>query len=128
MREDLKGTSTSLKASASSDSTAGDPSSSTGNKKKKHNNQGVMEAATGINSLVAMLQDKNQKDIQFMAEQEKRAARQEHLEFLKSGVFSPGTAKTIKESMLESLGIKRKIDLTAESTGGDDSCSSQSDS
>ena len=71
MREDLKGTSTSLKASASSDSTAGDPSSSTGNKKKKHSNLGVTEAATGIISLVAMLQDKNHKDIQFMAEQEK---------------------------------------------------------
>jgi hypothetical protein len=33
----------------------------------------------------------------------KKATRKEHLELLKSGVFSSGTAKTIKESMLESL-------------------------
>jgi hypothetical protein len=38
-----------------------------------------------------------------MVEQEKQATRKVHLELLKSGVFPPGTAKTIKESMLESL-------------------------
>ena len=91
MREELKGTSTSLKASGSSDSTTGgDPSSTGNNKKKKHNNVAAMEAATGINSLVAMLQDKNTKDIQYMVEQEKRVKRKEHLALLKSGVFSPG--------------------------------------
>jgi hypothetical protein len=80
----------------------------------------------GINSIVAALATKSQTDTQMFEAMEKREtqkaearrkrdARNEHLELLKSGVFSPASAKTIKDSILESLGIlKRKIDLTIE--------------
>jgi hypothetical protein len=113
MSEELKGSSTLVA-----------PLTCANTKRKNQINQTNQDAMDGINSIVAVLASKSKTDSQMfeaMEEREdrkaeakeKRDARKEHLALLKSGVFSSASAKTIKDSILESLGIKkRKINLT----------------
>ena len=120
MMEALKGSSTTMSAPASITST------STKRKKQDHN-----DAMEGIKSIVTVLAAKAQSDSQMMEAMrkreaaiekreahlaeltEKREARKEHLQLLKSNIFSPASAKTIKDSIIESLGFKKlKPNLT----------------